>query len=65
MRKSPAYIELERIQAAKEISALMGRSRNRLFLEADTLLMNLTGKFDTNLEKSSVSASDIARAQLK
>ena len=62
MKKSPAYIELERISAAKEISQLMGRSRNRLFLEADTLLMNLTGKFDVNLEKSTVSAADVARA---
>lgn len=31
----------------------MSRSRNRIFLEADTLLMNLTTPLNYNLEKKS------------
>ena len=48
---SPAFLELRRIEAAREIATIMSRSRNRIFLEADTLLMNLTGGLDQNLEK--------------
>jgi len=44
-------LELRRIEAAREIATIMSRSRNRVFLEADTLLMNLTGGLDGNLEK--------------
>jgi len=31
----------------------MGKSRNRLYLEADSLLLNLTAKLDENLERTS------------
>lgn len=48
---SPAFLDLRRIEAAREIATIMSRSRNRVFLEADTLLMNLTTGLDSNLEK--------------
>ena len=51
MTKSPAFLELRRVQAARDISSILSQSRNRVFLEADTLLLNLTGSFDENLEK--------------
>lgn len=51
MSRSPAFLELRRIEAAREISTILSRSRNRIFLEADTLLMNLTQGYDENLEK--------------
>ena len=48
---SPAFLELKRIEAAREISNILAQSRNRVFLEADSLLLNLTGSFNSNLEK--------------
>lgn len=53
LKKSPAYLDLRRIEASREIAQIMARSRNRVFLEADTLLMNLTTPLNSNLEKKS------------
>ena len=47
----PAYLEMRRLEAARDIATTMSRGRNRIFLEADTLLMNLTSGLDQNLEK--------------
>ena len=58
---NPPFLELRRVEASKEIASLMAKSRNKIYLESDTLMMNLTGKFDENLEKNTVSASDKAR----
>jgi prohibitin 2 len=49
--KSPAFLDLRRVEAAREIASTLARSNNRLFLEADTLLLNLTAPLDSNLEK--------------
>ena len=46
-----AFLEMQRIEAAKKIASIMGKSRNRVYLEADTLLLNLTGGVDAHLEK--------------
>jgi prohibitin 2 len=51
LAQNPAFIELKRIEASKDISDILARSRNRAFLEADTLMVNLTASFDENLEK--------------
>lgn len=51
LKDSPAFIELRRIEASKDIADILGRSRNKVFLEADTLMLNLTGSFNANLEK--------------
>jgi len=51
LSKSPAYLDLRRVEAAKEIATILSKSRNRVFLEADTLLLNLTAPLDANLEK--------------
>jgi len=48
---SNAYIQLKRIEAAREIAESLARSRNRAYLDSDTLLLNLTGSLDQNLEK--------------
>lgn len=39
--ENPAFIELRRIEAATEIAQTISRSNNRVFLETDSLLMNL------------------------
>lgn len=38
---NPAYIELRRIEAAKDIAHTVGSSANRLYLDGDQLLLNL------------------------
>lgn len=48
---NPAFIELRRIEASKDIADILARSRNRIFLESDTLMLNLTGAFNSNLER--------------
>lgn len=50
LRESPAYIDLKRIEAARDISKLLGRSNNKVYLDAETLLLNLTHGLDENLE---------------
>jgi len=51
MKESPAYIDLRRIEAARDIAKGLGQSRNKVYLDADSLLLNLTQGFDANLEK--------------
>lgn len=38
---NPGFVELRRIEAAQEIARVMARSTNRVYLPADTLLMNI------------------------
>lgn len=41
MRDNPAFIQLRRIEAAREIATTVQRSSNRVYLDADTLQLNL------------------------
>jgi len=41
MRESPGFLQLRKIEAAREISSTIARSSNRVYLNADSLLMNL------------------------
>jgi len=50
--KSPGYIKLRKIRAAANISNLMGQSQNKVYLGADTLMLNLNdSKYDENCTK--------------
>lgn len=51
MAMSPAFLDLRRVEAAREIASILARSRNKVFLEADTLLLNLTTGLNPSLEK--------------
>jgi len=51
MDKSPAYIDLRRIEGARDIAQMLGQSRNKVYLDSDSLLLNLTTGLDQNLEK--------------
>merc|ERR1712050_261161 len=44
MKANPGFIELRRISTAKQISALLSKSSNRLVLSTESLLLNLMGK---------------------
>lgn len=41
VKENPAFIELRRIEAAREIAQVIARSNNRVFLQTDSLLLNL------------------------
>jgi len=51
MSQSPVFLELKRIEAANKIASIISRGQNRVFLESDTLMMNLTASFNKNLER--------------
>lgn len=54
MRDNPAFIQLRRIEAAREIATTVQRSQNRVYLDADTLQLNL-GAIDSVGDVSSPS----------
>jgi len=41
IRHNPGYLELQRIDTAREISQTMSRSANKVYLDADALMLNL------------------------
>lgn len=49
--KSTAYIQLKRIEAARDIAGALAQSRSKVYLDAETLMLNLTNSLDQNLEK--------------
>jgi prohibitin 2 len=50
IKKDPAFIELRRIEAAKEIADVVNKSQNKLFLSTDSLMLNIMDS-DTELRK--------------
>ena len=52
MRKNPGFMKLRRIDAAKEIADTVAASGNRVYLNADSLLLNLLGDADEKFEKT-------------
>ena len=51
MSKNPAFLELQRIDAARFIATRLARSQNKVYLDADSLFLNLTQSYDENMEK--------------
>ena len=54
LMQNTAYIDLRRLEVAKEIARMMGQSRNQIYLDSDSLLLNLTQGLDSNLEKKPI-----------
>lgn len=48
IKNNPGFIELRRIEAAREISGMVNSSPNKLYLSADTLMLNLMGDSKKN-----------------
>lgn len=46
IKNNPVFIELRRIEAAREIASVVNSSPNKLYLSADTLMLNLIGESD-------------------
>lgn len=51
MQQNSAFIELRRIEAAKDISEKLARFRGRAFLDSDMLFLNLSEDYTDNLSK--------------
>ena len=45
MKKNPVFAELRRIDAAREVANSIANSHNRIFLNSDSLLVNMTSDF--------------------
>lgn len=52
IEQNPGFIQLRRIDAAKDIATTISRSSNKVYLDADSLLLNLMGDSKvTNLDE--------------
>lgn len=52
VRKNPGFMKLRRIDAAREIADIVANSGNKVYLNADSLLLNLQGSVDDKIERS-------------
>ncbi len=43
IQNNPAFIQLRKVDAAKEIAAIVANSSNKVYLSADTLQLNQLG----------------------
>jgi len=41
MRENPGYIELRQLDAAKQVAETVAKSQNKIYLESDSLLLNI------------------------
>lgn len=41
IKNNPAFVQLRRLDAAKEIATVISRSANKVYLNSDSLLLNL------------------------
>jgi len=46
IRENPSFLELRRIEAAKDIAAILSRSTNRVYLSSQNLMFNLLENFE-------------------
>lgn len=53
VKRNPGFIKLRRIDAAKDIATIVSKSGNKIFLNADSLLLNLLGDADEKVSKFS------------
>lgn len=54
IQNNPGYVQLKRIDTAKDIAATISRSSNTVYLSSDTLLLNLMSSAGLKTEKQSV-----------
>lgn len=51
VKKNPGFMSLRRIDAARDIADIVSTSGNKVYLNADSLLLNLLGDADEKFEK--------------
>mmetsp|Transcript_29976 Transcript_29976/g.44575 ORF Transcript_29976/g.44575 Transcript_29976/m.44575 type:complete len:326 (-) Transcript_29976:360-1337(-) len=52
VKRNPGFMKLRRIDAARDIADVVAHSGNKVYLNADSLLLNLLGDADEKFEKS-------------
>lgn len=52
VKRNPGFMKLRRIDAARDIADIVAGSGNKVYLNADSLLLNLLGDADDKLERS-------------
>jgi len=52
VKRNPGFMKLRRIDAARDIADIVAGSGNKVYLNADSLLLNLLGDADDKFEKS-------------
>lgn len=57
VKKNPGFMKLRRIDAARDIADTVSKSGNKIYLNADSLLLNLLGDADDKFEKGVASRS--------
>jgi prohibitin 2 len=53
--KNPAYLDLKRIEAVRNQAHILSTGRTRVFVDSDTLLLNLTQGLNEQFEKKTES----------
>lgn len=51
VKRNPGFMKLRRIDAARDIADIVSGSGNKIYLNADSLLLNLMGETDEKFEK--------------
>lgn len=52
IKNNPGFMQLRRIEAAKDIADIVSRSGNKIYLNADSLLLNLLSDADEKIAKT-------------
>jgi prohibitin 2 len=52
VKRNPGFMQLRRIDAARDIADIVSKSGNKIYLNADSLLLNLLGDADDKITKS-------------
>lgn len=52
IKDNPGFLQLRRIDAAREIASTVARSQNKLFLNTEALLLDLAGANPDKLKES-------------
>jgi len=52
LRRNKGFLELRRLEAAREIATILSQSQNKVMLDSQSLLLNVTGEDAQNLLKS-------------
>lgn len=50
VRDNPGYIQLRRLEAAREIAGTLSKSSNKVYLEAESLLLNVNDRASVDLQ---------------
>jgi hypothetical protein len=52
VKKNPGFMKLRRIDAARDNADIVAKSGNKVYLNADSLLLNFLGNADDKFERS-------------